>query len=92
MSISPAEFERSVAALGGPVERIDAGAGRLVLRFALAAGSASVRFEPMTPLTIAGSLLSLPRGEVAIAFDGADETAAKAFLRRFEIAFQRGGG
>ncbi len=50
----------------------------------------SVRLTLITPLEI--GLVRLERHRVEIAFDGLDEAAQDAFMRRFTLHYQRGGG
>ncbi len=50
----------------------------------------SVRLTPIPPLEI--GLVRLERHRVEIAFDGLDEAAQDAFMRRFTLHYQRGGG
>jgi len=87
MSLTLSEFQGSIAPLYG--ERLAAnlasadiaiGSGQVVITYE---GLASVRF---------GGLLELPRARVALTFEdvAADEQAR--FVKRFDLAFQRGGG
>ena len=54
-------------------------------------GQAIITFAPAASVRL-GGLLELPRARVTIRFDGGSAQARASFLRRFEIAFQRGGG
>lgn len=58
---------------------VDLGTGRLLLRW-----------EVLPPRRIA--LLVLPRLQVQFAFEGVPEAERLAFLRRFDLQLQRGGG
>ena len=87
MALTRAEFERSVCVLLGPDAPVD---GPLV-RAAVISGSVGVRFEPLPGVRL-GGLLELPRAKVTLEFDGIDATRRDDFLRRFDFAFQRGGG
>ena len=91
MSVSRAEFLASLEHAGRvsqtsgdqwvcPLEGANSADGQAVITFSPAA---SVRL---------GGLLELPRARVTIRFDGGSAQARASFLRRFEIAFQRGGG
>jgi hypothetical protein len=92
MSISRAEFAASARGLDPAVGLSDEGETCLA-RFALADGGfASVRCEPRAPRVIGGGLLSLPQADVTLTFEGTHPAAEEAFLKRFEICFQRGGG
>ncbi|MDP1734755.1 MAG: hypothetical protein Q8L44_10380 [Sulfuritalea sp.] len=50
----------------------------------------SLRLTPIPPLEI--GLVRLERHRVEIEFDGLDEAAQDAFMRRFTLHYQRGGG
>ena len=50
----------------------------------------SIRLIPISPLEI--GLVRLERHRVEIEFDGLDELAQDAFMRRFALHYQRGGG
>ena len=87
MALSRSEFEASMAALCGSACEGKDGA----LRVALGGGTVSIAHRPLAPVRL-GGLLDLPRAEVTLAFEAVGEAEARAFLRRFEFAFQRGGG
>jgi hypothetical protein len=57
---------------------------------AVADGTLSLRWHPLPPRAIA--LLRLPRLHVAFAFDDVGDDARQAFMRRFDLFTQRGGG
>ena len=87
MSLSRDEFAMSMAAFLGTAaptasdtHTVAAGGGTVVI---------SYRALPGVRL---GGLLALPRAEVSLDFAGLGAADKTAFLRRFEIAFQRGGG
>lgn len=86
MSLSESEFQASIAKLGP--HRISAAGFPM---FDLGRGSVEIRYTPAPPKTL-GGLLALPQAHITLAFDGADEHARAAFVHRFDIAFQRGGG
>lgn len=87
MSLSRPEFENSIAALAGADVAIMDG----VARIADGAGTIAIAFQALPPKRL-GGLLLLPQARVSLDMTGLDETAAVAFLQRFELAFQRGGG
>jgi hypothetical protein len=87
MALSRGEFEASVARLCGSACEGKDGA----LRVPLGGGTVSIAHRPLAPVRL-GGLLELPRAEVTLAFEAVAEAEARAFLRRFELAFQRGGG
>ena len=86
MSLSASEFAASIAKLG---------AHRLTPEghpiFILDAGSVQIRYEEAPPKLL-GGLLSLPQARVTLEFSEVSDAARTAFLNRFDIAFQRGGG
>lgn len=88
MSISASEFRATLARLG-PVAATLADTG--TIRFAVAGGHVAIDFAVLPPVTL-GKLLELPRAEVTLTFQDVAEDDRTAFLRRFDIAFQRGGG
>lgn len=57
---------------------------------ALEGGVLRLHWRPLPPRRIA--LLRLPRLGVQFAFDGVTPAAREAFLRRFDLCMQRGGG
>lgn len=87
MSATREEFVQSLAVLLGRTVAID----ELPLRVALGAGSVVIAREPLPGVRL-GGLLELPRAAVTLTFDGVGDEARAAFLRRFDVAFQRGGG
>ena len=87
MSLTLAEFQLTIAPLaGGPLAphvsaaEVPLGTGRVVIHYD---PRPSVRF---------GGLLDLPRALVSLTFTGVLDQDRLAFLKRFELAFQRGGG
>lgn len=88
MALTEAEFWSSLLVLDPACERQpETGAARL----ALPGGHVIIHFASASPVVL-GGLLSLPRARVRLVFDGATDEVRRAFLRRFDIAFQRGGG
>lgn len=87
MSLSTAEFAASIAKLG---THLTTTAGHPVFDLA-PAGRVTVSFEPVAPKTL-GGLLVLPQAIVTLTFEDATDAACDAFVHRFDIAFQRGGG
>lgn len=87
MSLTLAEFHKSIAVLAGR----DLTAEGPDVRLAVEGGTAAIRFEPLPGATL-GGLLQLPRARITIALDGLDDAQRTTFLKRFDLAFQRGGG
>lgn len=87
MSISQADFEKSLAALD-PSAGLDA---RGEARIAVDGLTVLIRFEAM-PNRRLGGLLSLPQARVTLELRDGSEIQMRGFLYRFDIAFQRGGG
>lgn len=87
MSISASEFEASIALLGAHAQ--DANLTKI---FDVGSGTVRITFEQVESVRL-GGLLALPRARVTLVFS--ENVPAKdraAFIRRFDIAFQRGGG
>jgi hypothetical protein len=85
MSASVGEFHRSMAVLDPALQPSTSHT------LPCGPGTVSITYEPLPAVTL-GTLLALPRARVTLSFtntSGADRTA---FLPRFELAFQRGGG
>ena len=90
MTLSAAEFAKSLAAFAGADVVISD--GRATLALGAAGGIAEIAYKPLPPRRSGGGLLELPQAKVAITLTGVPANEAEAFLRRFDIAFQRGGG
>ena len=86
MSLTADEFAASLARLG-PSQNT-AGDCRL---FNLDGGTVTIGSAPVAGVTL-GGLLTLPRANVTLTFEGSTESARAQFLKRFDLAFQRGGG
>ena len=54
------------------------------------AGSLRIDWQPAPPRRIA--LLRIPRLQVTFAFQGLDDGQRHAFMKRFDLYMQRGGG
>jgi hypothetical protein len=87
MSLTLAEFQATIAPLaGGPLPArethadIRTGSGRVV-----------IAFEPLPSVRL-GGLLDMPRALVSLTYSGVSDEERAAFLKRFDLAFQRGGG
>ncbi|MGQ0671427.1 MAG: hypothetical protein ACT4N2_00905 [Hyphomicrobium sp.] len=87
MSATAAEFGQSLGVLLGRAASCD----ELPLLIPLGSVGVTIRREPLDGVLL-GGLLALPRARVTLTFEGVDEADCAAFLRRFDIAFQRGGG
>lgn len=87
MTLTRAEFATSLAALLGRPVAADGGP----VRVALSEGVVVLSCEPLAAVRL-GGLLELPRARVVLAFEGVPPDSRAAFLQRFDIAFQRGGG
>lgn len=87
MSLSLSEFQASLGKLlGTEIE-----AEEPSVRHPLAKGCVEIRFVPLPSLRL-GGLLELPRAKVSLSFDDVEDDDRAAFLARFDLAFQRGGG
>ena len=87
MSISRAEFEASLTAFD-PDAHFDA-ADRAT---ASAGGVTAIIHFDALPGIILGGLLAMPQARVRITLPACTGAQCAAFLRQFDIAFQRGGG
>jgi len=85
MSASADEFHRSMAVLDAT--RAPATTHEL----ACGTGTVTITYVPLPVVTL-GSLLALPRARVTLRFDSTSPADRAAFLPRFDLAFQRGGG
>lgn len=90
MTLSRAEFASSIAAFAGKEARRAAASGAPVV-IPIDGGRATITFTKIEGFSF-GGLVEMPRARVVIRFDGVSEWGAAEFLRRFDIAFQRGGG
>jgi hypothetical protein len=94
----PASFDREVgctdaewrmwlpAALGDRTGAIAQGSARVDID----GGRLELSWEPMPPRVIA--LVRLPRLAVRFRFENVDDDRRNAFMRRFDLHMQRGGG
>jgi hypothetical protein len=57
---------------------------------AIPPGQLALRWEPLPPRVIA--LMRMPRLQVSFAFSGLDAAQRYAFMKRFDLYMQRGGG
>lgn len=102
MTLSAGEFAKSMAAFAGADVVIEDGRARIPVAgsggdgdaaaSSQAPGVAEIAFHALPPRRIGGGLLELPQARVTITLEGVEAAHAQAFLRRFDIAFQRGGG
>ena len=87
MSLSRNEFAMSMAAFLGSEVALE----RDTHRVPVASGYVDIGYRELAGVRL-GGLLALPRAEVSLEFAGVGEADQRVFLRRFDIAFQRGGG
>lgn len=90
MTLSKSEFANSIRAFAGETAAQSASGGGPVV-IPMASGEAVISFTPIEGFSF-GGLVPMPRARVEISFSGGDKAAAAEFMRRFDIAFQRGGG
>ena len=87
MSLSLAEFQRSITPLaGGPLPP-----DRTSVELPAGSGKVLISYDPR-PSVRYGGLLDLPRAVVSLTFTGVAEPSQRAFLERFDSVFRRGGG
>jgi len=90
MSLTLADFARSISVLAGEAcgqQALDLGR----VRVPVDTGHVDISFEVL-PRRRLGGLLDLPQAGVKLRFGDVDASQRVAFLRRFDLAFQRGGG
>ena len=63
---------------------------RSAVLISLSGGTLAIQWQPGPPRVIA--LLRMPRLLVAFRFQGLDDAARYAFMKRFDLYMQRGGG
>lgn len=90
MTLSQSEFANSVAAFAGAEAGQTAAAGEPVI-IPVGQASAVITFTKIQGFSF-GGLVEMPRARVAIDLSNVPPAEAEQFLRRFDIAFQRGGG
>ncbi len=90
MSLSHEEFANSMEQFAGPQAGRQARNGAAVA-VEQAGVRAQISYEPLEGVRL-GGLLALPRAKVTVSLDEGPEATQREFLRRFDIAFQRGGG
>lgn len=87
MSASDSEFAQSLSVLLSRPVAI----GELPLRLELGGGQVLIERDALPGVRL-GGLLEMPRAAVTLTFASVPETLRADFLRRFDLAFQRGGG
>lgn len=87
MTLSEQEFVRTLDAFLPPAASID---GRHVF-VPLTTGQVRISYEAL-PAVRLGRSLELPQLRVLLTFAHISSAEREAFLARFDIAFQRGGG
>lgn len=86
-SLTLREFQLNLRPLtGAPL------AGHLTsAKIAIGTGNVTISYEPRSPLRLSG-LLTMPVGLVTLVFDTVNDADQLVFVKRFDLAFQRGGG
>ncbi len=93
MGLTPADFLRTLpAAVAGHPWSLEEQGGRQVLRLAYAAPERAVQIslEPAPERRIAALCLTVT--QVTLCFENFSDAQQEAFLQRFDLYFQRGGG
>lgn len=90
MTLSAGEFANSIRQFAGEAAAAQASSG-VPVDLPLDAGAVRITFEKIAGFSF-GGLVEMPRARVVIAFEAVPPAARAEFLRRFDIAFQRGGG
>lgn len=90
MTLSQSEYAKSIGAFAGPAAAEAALRGDPVM-IGVGKGRVVVTFEKIEGFSF-GGLVEMPRARVLIVMDDVEADEAAAFMRRFDISFQRGGG
>ncbi len=90
MTLSQSEFANSIAAFAGTEAGQAANAGAPV-SIPVGGAAAVITFTKIQGFSF-GGLVEMPRARVTIDLTAVPPAEAAAFMRRFDIAFQRGGG
>lgn len=88
MTISHGEFQKSLGSLAPGTPPPEPGEA---VRLPLGSGAVVIGFAALPGMRL-GGLLELPRAQVTLTFEAVPAPERDAFLRRFDVAFQRGGG
>lgn len=88
MALTLADFHRSLTVLAPDLAP---GSDQSRVAMAVDGGRVEIVFQAQERATL-GGLLTLPRALVVLTFEHMDAEAQRAFLARFDQAFQRGGG
>ena len=89
MSLTLAEFEKSLARITADSDKVKVAPGHYVL--ALETGRVTLDVSVLEPMLM-GGLVKLPRCKVILRFEDVPTEQRLTFLNRFDQAFQRGGG
>ena len=87
MSLTLREFQHTIAPLAG--HSVDAHVSSLEIP--LAEGSVTITYDAR-PSVRFGGLLDIPRALVSLTFTDVPSDQQSAFVKRFDLTFQRGGG
>ena len=87
MSATAEEFVQSLGVLLGRAVSID----ELPICIAVGSGQVEIAREPLQGVRL-GGLLELPRARVSLSYSAVPAAKRADFQRRFDLAFQRGGG
>ena len=88
MSLTEQEYTASLQRLIGDNVAEEKKAGVSV---AVGGGVVRIIFEAL-PMKKLGGLLELPQARVTLCFTNVSKDTRETFLRKFDLAFQRGGG
>ncbi|MEQ8823664.1 MAG: hypothetical protein RIC14_04750 [Filomicrobium sp.] len=90
MTLSQAEYAKSISAFAGDEAGKVAATGAPVV-VPVGSASATITFTKIQGFSFSG-LIDMPRARVEIDLSAVSPADSDAFLRQFDIAFQRGGG
>ena len=90
MTLSQSEYSKSIGAFAGEAAAATALRGDPVT-LDLGGGQVVITFKKVQGFSF-GGLVEMPRARIVINMNGVEPAEASAFMRRFDISFQRGGG
>jgi len=90
MTLSQSEYSKSIGTFAGEEAAATALRGDPVT-LDVGGGTVVISFEKVEGFSF-GGLVEMPRARIVLKMTGVEQTAADAFIRRFDISFQRGGG
>lgn len=88
MAANPSEFARGIARVTRDMEHRQEGEATIIT---LPAGTVTITYTPREGRRLS-PLIVMPAADVDFVFEGVAETDRTAFIAKFDLVFQRGGG